>query len=128
MRYPILPSACVVCLLLCGSVATAQTVPVSAPAVKASRISVNSAIRDAVAGEKAAAPVRHRAVQTKPRTIRQKSVGALVGAIAGFFIGGHTAAALEPDCRCDDPGLNGWIIGAPLGAIAGGILGAKFLF
>jgi len=43
----------------------------------------------------------------------------------GLFAGGFLGAKLEPDCNCDDPGLQGFVIGAPIGAIAGGILGWK---
>ncbi len=36
---------------------------------------------------------------------------------------------IDGDCGgCDDPGLKGALIGAPIGAAAGGILGAMFLF
>ena len=60
----------------------------------------------------------------KPSTAR-KIVGAAVGAFGGFFLGGYTGAAIEGDsCNCDDPGLKGFLIGAPIGAIAGGIFGA----
>ena len=48
-----------------------------------------------------------------------------LGALGGFFAGGFLGAKLEPDCNCDDPGLQGFVIGAPIGAIAGGILGWK---
>ena len=40
------------------------------------------------------------------------------GAVAGFFAGGYIGSKLEPNCRCDDPGLKGMLIGAPIGAIA----------
>jgi hypothetical protein len=40
--------------------------------------------------------------------------------------GGYIGARIEGDrCRCDDPGLAGFIIGAPIGAIAGGVVGFK---
>jgi hypothetical protein len=48
-----------------------------------------------------------------------------VGAVGGFFLGGYAGAALEGDrCNCDDPGVKGFLIGAPIGAVAGGIFGA----
>ena len=31
-------------------------------------------------------------------------------------------------CHCYDPGLKGFLIGAPVGAVAGGILGSRYLF
>jgi hypothetical protein len=52
-----------------------------------------------------------------------------VGATAGFFAGGYLGAAIEGDrCHCDDPGLMGALIGAPIGATAGGVLGWRYLF
>jgi hypothetical protein len=48
---------------------------------------------------------------------------------AGSSPGGYLGAAIEGDrCHCDDPGLKGALIGAPIGAVAGGILGARYLF
>lgn len=43
---------------------------------------------------------------------------------AGFLAGGYVGAKVEGDCACDDPGLQGFIIGAPIGAAAGAIFGA----
>lgn len=63
------------------------------------------------------------------RTLRQRILGAAVGAAGGFFAGGYTGAWIEGDgCHCDDPGLKGALIGAPIGAVAGGILGGLYLF
>jgi hypothetical protein len=65
------------------------------------------------------------AVQTRKRSTARKIVGAAVGAFGGFFLGGYAGAAIEGDrCNCDDPGLQGFLIGAPIGAVAGGIFGA----
>jgi len=63
--------------------------------------------------------------QNHGRSIARKIVGAALGAFGGFFLGGYTGAAIEGDrCNCDDPGLQGFLIGAPIGAVAGGIFGA----
>lgn len=63
--------------------------------------------------------------QNRGRSIARKIVGAAVGAFGGFFLGGYAGAAIEGDrCSCDDPGLQGFLIGAPIGAVAGGIFGA----
>jgi predicted phage tail protein len=41
----------------------------------------------------------------KHSTVRQ-IVGAAVGAVGGFFLGGFAGAAIEGDsCNCDDPGF-----------------------
>jgi hypothetical protein len=61
--------------------------------------------------------------------VRRKVFGAIAGGVGGFFAGGFLGAAIEGDrCHCDDPGLMGALIGAPVGAAAGSILGYKFLF
>jgi hypothetical protein len=48
-------------------------------------------------------------------------------AVAGFFAGGTLGHKIEntfAPCGCDDPGLKGALIGAPIGAIAGGVVAA----
>jgi hypothetical protein len=49
--------------------------------------------------------------------------GALIaaGMVGGMYAGAYIGAALEGDCRCDDPGLQGALIGLPIGAALGGI-------
>jgi len=65
----------------------------------------------------------------RARSIRRKILGGIVGGVGGFFGGMFLGAAIEGDrCDCDDPGLAGALIGAPVGAVAGGILGYKYLF
>jgi hypothetical protein len=55
--------------------------------------------------------------------------GAILGGVGGFFTGGFLGAHIEGDrCNCDDPGVVGFLIGAPIGAVAGAIAGARFLF
>jgi hypothetical protein len=67
--------------------------------------------------------------QREPRSKARAIAGGAVGAVAGFFGGGFLGAAIEGDrCNCDDPGLMGFIIGAPIGTAAGAILGTLFLF
>jgi hypothetical protein len=61
--------------------------------------------------------------QTRLRSGPRKVAGAVVGVIGGFYAGGLIGASLDRNCRCDDPGLQGFVIGAPIGAIAGGVLG-----
>ena len=67
-----------------------------------------------------------RARQSSPAT--KASIIAL-GALGGFVGGGYAGAAMEnvtAPCHCDDPGLRGFMIGAPAGAIAGGVLAFHF--
>jgi hypothetical protein len=65
------------------------------------------------------------ALESRKHSTARRIVGAAVGAVGGFFLGGYAGAALEGDrCNCDDPGFKGFLIGAPIGAIAGGIFGA----
>jgi hypothetical protein len=67
-----------------------------------------------------------KAFEPHRRSTARRIIGAAVGAVGGFFLGGYAGAAIEGDrCNCDDPGLVGFVIGAPAGAVAGGILGWK---
>jgi hypothetical protein len=66
---------------------------------------------------------------THARSKKRIIAGAIAGSVGGFFAGGFLGAHIEGDrCDCDDPGVRGFLIGAPIGAAAGGIFGAKFLF
>ena len=63
------------------------------------------------------------------RSTRSKVLGGIVGGVGGFFGGLFLGAAIEGDrCNCDDPGFLGALIGAPIGGVAGSVLGYKFLF
>jgi len=65
----------------------------------------------------------------RARSKKRIVTGAIVGGVGGFFAGGFLGAHIEGDrCNCDDPGVRGFLIGAPIGAVAGGIVGGKFLF
>jgi hypothetical protein len=67
--------------------------------------------------------------RARARSTTRIVAGAIVGAVGGFFAGGFLGAHIEGDrCNCDDPGVRGFLIGAPIGAVAGGIVGGKFLF
>lgn len=79
-------------------------------------------------GRSLQAPTRARSA-ARARSTTRTVTGAIVGGVGGFFVGGFLGAHIEGDrCNCDDPGVRGFLIGAPIGAAAGGILGAKFLF
>ena len=49
-----------------------------------------------------------------------------LGAVGGFFGGAFLGATIDRsihDCNCDDPGFKGFLIGMPVGAVAGGVAG-----
>lgn len=74
-------------------------------------------------------PVGQAPSGSQRRSTWRKVAGGVVGGVGGFFGGGYLGAAIEGDrCNCDDPGLKGFVVGAPIGALIGGILGAKFIF
>jgi hypothetical protein len=83
-------------------------------------------IRDAIA-HVSLTPSR-TAGQTSPIPAPHSSrvPGALLGAVGGLYAGAGIGYLLTKDCRCDDPGM-GALIGFPIGAVVGGILGYKFL-
>lgn len=75
-----------------------------------------------------APPVRPQPWGNKKRagTYRgvQRALAGVAMGFAGFLAGGLVGARLEgTGCACDDPGLAGFIIGAPIGAMAGAITG-----
>lgn len=60
------------------------------------------------------------------RSTNNKTLHVVIVATAGFFLGGYLGAAIEGNrCACDDPGLLGFMIGAPIGAAAGAVVGVK---
>jgi len=69
-------------------------------------------------------PTPRRPTGHHRRSLANPIIRGVLGGIGGFYAGGMLGAALEPNCRCDDPGLNGFIIGAPIGAVAGSVFGA----
>jgi hypothetical protein len=60
--------------------------------------------------------------QLQSKRGRKVAYGILLG-LAGMYGGAYLGAALEPNCRCDDPGLTGALIGVPIGAIGGAVFG-----
>src|SRR5207237_9823624 len=78
------------------------------------------------------APNWNRVLQTratssgKKPSVGRQVLGGVLGAAGGFVLGGALGAAIEGHrCGCDDPGLTGRLIGAPVGAVAGLIVGVK---
>jgi hypothetical protein len=98
------------------------------------REAVRLATQDAPVLQRTATDARQISARTEPRLQRAHSgkkeqaargvLGAVAGAVGGFFAGGFVGSKLEPNCRCDDPGLRGFLIGAPIGAVGGAVVGA----
>jgi hypothetical protein len=58
----------------------------------------------------------------------QRAAAGVAFGIGGFFLGGILGARLEGNsCVCDDPGLKGFLIGAPIGAVAGAVAGVAMV-
>lgn len=55
----------------------------------------------------------------------RRVAGGFLGVGGGFVAGALIGAAIEGDCRSDHPCDKGVIVGAPIGAIAGGVLGYR---
>jgi hypothetical protein len=81
----------------------------------------------------ARATMPHNSAMPRAQIRRGSKVGkvanvvlaALAGGMTGFFAGGLIGSAIErPFCNCDDPGLRGFIIGAPTGAVLGSAIAA----
>ena len=112
--------AIVLMCLLASTPALAQTAspPVDSRTFRASITTVkfNTA---SVEKPSASAPKIRRA--GKMGTGERIGWTALAG-LGGFFAGGYIGAAIEGDrCNCDDPGLQGALIGFPIGTAAAAI-------
>src|SRR5262245_42790435 len=79
-----------------------------------------------------ASPLRRLTEPTSARRSSKATRASIVAlaAVGGFFGGMYAGALLEnavAPCGCDDPGLQGALIGAPIGAVAAGILTFRLL-
>ena len=59
--------------------------------------------------------------------IAKRVVAGVAGGLLGFLGGGLLGSALEGNCACDDPGLAGFLVGAPIGAAVGAIAGVAMI-
>jgi hypothetical protein len=60
----------------------------------------------------------------RKRSLGRKILGGVLGGAGGFVGGLYLGAAIEgTSCNCDDPGLRGAIVGAPIGLVLGAIGG-----
>ena len=96
--------------------------PASSPAVPISRWRISaddvSPARQTIA-HRAPQPRRQAGMNT---ALKRVLMGAGFG-FAGFMAGGIIGAKIDGDCRCDDAGLKGIVIGAPIGAAIGAVVG-----
>ncbi len=55
----------------------------------------------------------------------RRVAGLVLGALGGFAAGGAIGVAVSDreSCHCDNPALHGFLIGAPIGAFVGGVIG-----
>ena len=60
----------------------------------------------------------------QPRSATTKLAAAFIGALAGFYVGGHLGAALDQSGG-DSPGMTGLMYGACIGTGAGALIGWK---
>ena len=91
------------------------------------RNSLNTMDYGRIASQRVTAASVQTAASGRKRSVMRSVLGGALGAAGGFFAGAYLGAFIEGDrCNCDDPGLKGALIGAPVGAVTGGILGAKF--
>jgi len=87
------------------------------------------ATRPVIPSDRSLQALRSNRSGSRARSKKRIVAGAIAGSVGGFFAGGFLGAHIEGDrCDCDDPGVRGFLIGAPIGALAAGIAGAKFLF
>ena len=112
------------------SVAQADPVhPVAATFASPKPLGEGGPIRDSLARLTLTAPAEAR-VQSAPQRDGEQLVKRIVFAsilgFAGFLAGGKIGARIDGDCGgCDDPGLKGALIGAPIGGTIGAIVGWK---
>jgi hypothetical protein len=87
------------------------------------------ALRLLISLDRPAQPSRSTPSRAHTRSKKRALAGAIAGGAGGFFASGFLGAHIEGDrCDCDDPGVRGFLIGAPIGALVGAIAGGKFLF
>ena len=102
--------------------------------VKPLRVDLRAAGAEAARNVAASASDRDLMPAAAPRVAAERRrspgrivLGASLGAVGGFFAGGYLGAKIDGDCGgCDDPGFMGFLIGAPIGAVIGGLLLGRY--
>jgi hypothetical protein len=116
----------VMAVLLTLNGSTPSTVPAPRPPVSVARVvTQTSPLREAIA--RTSPRLQRLPAYNASRPRHGKLFGAVSGALVGFVAGMWLGPKLEGNCRCDDPGMVGFLVGPPVGAVLGGILGAHFL-
>jgi hypothetical protein len=116
-------------LLLAASISGATLTPAPTTPVNGIHAATVRVAHDAARAELLALPPSAVVASRGKRSVARVVTGIVLGAAAGTFAGGFVGYKIErgfADCRCDDPGIRGLIIGAPIGAAIGAVLGGKF--
>jgi len=107
-----------------GSARRAEQTPIAA--WRMSEANVEQSARRRWSGQPPAGQQSGKRERVK-KGFQRAAAGAAFG-VGGFFLGGMLGASLEGNrCVCDDPGLKGFLIGAPIGAVAGAIAGVAMV-
>jgi hypothetical protein len=96
------------------------------PAAKISASPLQQSIDRIRAEQLLATSLQSPGPRPRARGSLRQHLFATLGAFGGMVAGGYIGVKIEGDrCRCDDPGLSGFVIGAPIGMVVGGVLGYK---
>ena len=110
-------TVCVITITLANSASAQQSWMAATRDPLFSPQAISHAVQEAPPPRTTARPTHTR------RSARSRAAWTILGVVGGAFAGVVLGAALEPDCRCDDPGVKGALIGLPVGAIGGGVAG-----
>ena len=123
-----LAAAVVAASLVVTTPALAQTIGRS----QATKLNIHKATSAAVIAQSTRTTTRLERSSRPPQIFRSRASNKLstgkraaitaLASLGGFLGGGFLGAAIEPGCQCDDPGLLGFVVGAPIGAASGGVL------
>ncbi len=110
------------------SVSDSAAPPVQLPIAswRMSEADVQKGARRASTVQPPAGQPRSRRASVK-KGLQRAAAGAALG-LGGFYLGGILGARIEGhSCVCDDPGLKGFVIGAPIGAVVGAVAGVAMV-
>ena len=110
-------------LISCFLVAPAAFAEPPTRPIPGIRASIAHVTFNGTADERSVAVRRSMRTPTSGPTPAQKASAAIALGFLGMLGGTWLGVKLEGDCACDDPGLKGAMIGMPVGAVLGGVLG-----